>query len=513
MVPSHANLEQLRQWIEAIPPEAWTGQRWFAGKGRTLTARTIRDLAIVPGTPAPVALALIDFSFSEGAGETYFLPLAFLPADATSSGDARLALTSHGQVLDGLAEASLGPALLRLFAEKAELPGMHGRFLFQATRAFEDILGPAPDLPAKVLPALQSNSLVSYGERALLKCMRRVRPGINADLEVTYFLTTKTSFANISRVAGVIEYADEGHSHWPLAILQSYVPNQGNAWGLIQDDLKDFYAEAGAGRSAGAPLELIKQHSQTVYALGERTGELHAALASDPGTPDFAPEPVTAGDWAKWSGALLQELKESLELLRGRIDQLPEDGRADCRKLLHKEPALTQLAERLKNYPERHPAPDAAAGPFKIRYHGDYHLGQVLVTGNDFVLIDFEGEPMRPIEQRRAKQLALKDVAGMLRSFNYAGYAALFEASPGDRERLEPYRRRWERAVRAGFLQGYRRTVSAARVPLAPAADSALQQLLDLFELEKALYELRYELSNRPDWARIPVSGVLQIVG
>ncbi len=526
----------MREWIEAIAPETWHARRWFAGKSRRLAARSVRDLVLLPGDGPPLALALVDLTFAEGGGETYFIPLALAPSAREPSEETLLGVERDGtkwDLVDGVTEQTLGPALLKLLGEKTELPGEHGRFLFQATRAFDDIVGPATDLPVSVLPPLQSNSLVNYGDRALLKCMRRVRPGVNADLEVTYFLTTKTAFANIPRVAGMIEYVDEGHSHWPLAILQSYVENQGNAWELIQEDLREFYEQAaGDTASAAAALELIKQHSQTVYELGERTGELHAALASDESSPDFAPEPVTGGDWAKWAGALLQELKESFEMLRQRIEQLPADEQADCRRLSEREPAIAATAERLKSYPELHlspspplrsgegvggevPGSEVPAGPFKIRFHGDYHLGQVLVTRGDFVIIDFEGEPMRPIEQRRSKQLALKDVAGMLRSFNYAGYAALFETFPAqeNQHRLEPYRRRWERAMRVGFLQGYRRTVASARVPLAPATEAGLQQLLDIFELEKALYELRYELSNRPDWVRIPVKGIRQIVG
>jgi maltose alpha-D-glucosyltransferase/alpha-amylase len=514
--------DELRDLIEQIPPEVWHGQRWFAGKGRDLAGRKVRDLVLLPDHETLLALALIDVSFGEGAGETYFIPLALRPggtqaAGPTDAGETAVLLSaelagSKWELLDGLAEPALGPALLRLLGDKAQLDAEHGRFHFQPTRAFDAILGGKTDLPAKVLPPLQSNSLVNYGDRALLKCMRRVRPGINADLEITYFLTTKTDFANIPRVAGLIEYVDEGHSHWPLAILQSYIHSQGDAWKLVQQDLRDLYREAGVGPAnqlSPAARDLVQRHSETAYRLGERTGQLHAALASDDSTPDFAPELVTTGDWAKWSGALLQELKESFELLRTRLDQLPADVQTGCRRLLDSEPRLTEMAESLKeNTPQ---------GLYKIRYHGDYHLGQVLVTRDDFVIIDFEGEPMRPVEQRRSKQLALKDVAGMLRSFNYAGYAALFEGPPPAgkerKERVDAQRTRWEQTVRVAFLQGYGQEVNKARVPLAPTDTEVLMQLLALFELEKALYELRYELSNRPDWVRIPVNGISQIVG
>jgi maltose alpha-D-glucosyltransferase/alpha-amylase len=253
---------------------------------------------------------------------------------------------------------------------------------------------------------------------------------------------------------------------------------------------------------AGA-REVIGPYLQTAATLGRRTAELHLALVGGPDDPGFAPEPLTPADLAELARQTAGEARTALDALRDNLDRLPEAFVAPARLLLEQGPAIL---ERLKVPPALPP------GTVKTRVHGDYHLGQVLWVDNDFVILDFEGEPTRTVEERRARQSPLKDVAGMLRSFDYAAHAGLFALTrdrPHDFDSLEPWARLWRQWTSASFLREYlARARGAAFLP----AGGGLAALLDIFLLDKALYELAYELNNRPDWVRIPLRGVLALV-
>jgi maltose alpha-D-glucosyltransferase/alpha-amylase len=241
--------------------------------------------------------------------------------------------------------------------------------------------------------------------------------------------------------------------------------------------------------------------------LGRRTAELHRALALRTGYPSFDPEPLTAQDLQAYRVRAATEAAETLALLERHLAELPPATQADAQALLARRTAVLERIEAAASMPAAW-----QTGGVKTRYHGDYHLGQVLVTGNDFVIIDFEGEPGRSFEERRAKGPALRDVAGMLRSFNYARWAALKHASQSTEEllRLDAAVRQWENATRTAFLEAY--AAAAASHAPGPAREGA-EALLRLFELEKALYELRYELNNRADWVQVPLQGILALIG
>ncbi len=478
--------------IQAIPVEALQEQRWFGAKGRGIRARSVRDFTILPGSGRHF-LTLLDLAYTDGESETYFLPLALDERPGNGLGE----WSAGGQrwiIRDGLTDGSLCRAMLAAVAADGCLGGERGAFAFRRTQAFNAIVGPTVDLPTFLLPAEQSNTLVRFGERALLKAFRRVVPGTNPDLEVSHFLTTKTTFRNVPRLAATVEYVDQGNTHWPLAALLTFIPNQGNAWERVLSEVSAYYrGEA-------------KPNLNSARRLGERTGELHAALASGAADPAFAPEPVTADDLCAWAQALGQDVMATMLLLGMARSRLPPEAWSDGGAVLNAESKLNARVARLRALAET-----SRSLTYKVRVHGDYHLAQVLVTGDDFAIIDFEGEPARPPEERRAKQHVLKDVAGMLRSFNYAGFAALFELNLST-SLFEARRVEWEQSMRSAFLTAYRRAVGEAQVPLLPESAEEFQLLLDLFELEKALYELRYELLNRPDWVRIPLSGIRAVL-
>jgi maltose alpha-D-glucosyltransferase/alpha-amylase len=289
-----------------------------------------------------------------------------------------------------------------------------------------------------------------------------------------------------------------------LAMLQAYVPNQGDGWTYALEYLRRHLEEH---RTAPAtdelPVDAHKAFLILIRTLGQRTAQLHRALASARGNADFAPEALAPSDLESYRVRALAEARGALALLKSNLEQIPPADRPKANEVLaQQEPLLARLAAA---------ATQDGQGR-KIRIHGDYHLGQVLVTRNDFVIVDFEGEPGHSLEERRAKQSPLRDVAGMLRSFSYVQHSALRNVAHDEVEfaKLAPLAHAWATQVREAFLLAY--DTEARRAALYGSFIPG-QGLLGLFELEKALYELSYELSNRPTWAGIPLQGILEFVG
>jgi maltose alpha-D-glucosyltransferase/alpha-amylase len=523
----------LRRLERDVLPAFLRSQRWFGGKARSVERVRLRD----SGPLADRAwLALFEVTFTDGGSQVYHLPLGM--TEGLDGGRlleaqpervlARLRGAGGEAVLhDALADDGACTALLDAIGRGAEVATRRGVVRAFGTAALPDLRGD-PERPLRVVcgPATSSNSLVCYGRRLLLKLFRRLEVGVNPDFEVGRFLTEREHFDRIPSVAGTIEYHPTDSGQMTLAILQALVPNQGDGWGHAVDELGRYFERA-RGRMLGpdplrpdgrpltelaqaevplGALEVIDGYLHAAATLGRRTAEMHLALGGgEARDPDFAPQPLTPADLAALAEAVARQGREALAALREDLSRLPEPVARDARRLLDGgEAALRRLAR-----PPSH-APDAV----KTRVHGDYHLGQVLWVDNDFVILDFEGEPTRPVEERRARQSPLKDVAGMLRSFDYAAFAGLFGFTrdrPDDFARLEPWARLWQQWASAAFLRAYRELARGAA--FLPARPEAFAELLDLFLLEKAFYELVYELNNRPDWVRIPLSGVLALLG
>jgi maltose alpha-D-glucosyltransferase/alpha-amylase len=350
--------------------------------------------------------------------------------------------------------------------------------------------------------SLSSNTIVNIGDRLFLKSYRRLRPGTNPELEIGTYLTEVAHFPNCVAVAGALEHISAEGVTTTLALLQAYVANQGDGWAYTLDYLERFL-EQWRNVNEPPPEDVHGVYLALIRTLAIRTAQLHLAFASSSGNPAFDPEAVSDEDLESWKARVRDEAGATLELLSQRLGELTLPPRMDARTLIGQREKLVRRIEAIS---------PAAAQAYKMRHHGDFHLGQVLLTKNDFLITDFEGEPGRTFEERRVKHSPLRDIAGMLRSFNYARWTALRSALRGheDDQRLAPLAEDWEQQVRREFLAAYDEAVRESRFlpPLAKA-----RPLIELFELEKALYELRYELANRPGWAAVPLHGILTLAG
>ena len=470
--------------------------------------------------------------YAEGDPDTYMLPVAYANAAEAPHilerwpQSAVAWIRNQGEDARGLLYDALGPpnfaeAILGAIARRRRAAGGMGTLVGSTTRAFARLRGPETiRLEAQLSVAEQSNNSVIFGERLMLKVFRRLEEGVNPELEVGRFLTEKTTFSHIAPLAGSLEYRRAKGEPISIAILQAYVPNQGDAWQYTLNTLAHFFTapelvgaqppamprsllEASKLEPSEIASKVIGGYLDSARLLGRRTAELHAALASDPDDPAFAPERITALDQRSIYQSLSGLSMRATDLLRTQLNKLPADARDEGRKVLELE---SRIAHILKSFLARR------LNTTRIRVHGDYHLGQVLYTGHDFVIIDFEGEPTRSLYERRLKRLAMRDVAGMLRSFSYASQAALrSEHAPAERlAELHSWSRFWADSVSAVFLKSYLSTAGSAS--WVPQSQEDLELQLTTMLLEKALYELRYEMNLRPDWVRIPLRGILDLV-
>jgi maltose alpha-D-glucosyltransferase/alpha-amylase len=356
--------------------------------------------------------------------------------------------------------------------------------------------------------------LAFVNDRYVLKLYRRIEPGANPEFEIAMMLAGQR-FARTPALAGGVRYERPGSETGILALVQSWVPNQGSGWDVTIDELGRYYERVAAriGGSAHPPTSDSPDAPSSFFAalesvylagtatLGRRTAELHLALAR--GTePGFAPEPFGASELAATSDAMKAHATEVLELLASRRGTLPDRVRPSAEAVLAAGGLLLDHFDAIRAV--------EPAGQ-RIRIHGDYHLGQVLRTEEDFIIVDFAGDPARSIEGRRAKQSPLKDVAGMIRSFSYAAHAALATFTvnaPDDSGVLQVWADTWYRFVADAFLRGYGATMADS--PLVPRGQD-FDALLRAYVLERALSELRHELTNRPEWVPIPLMGLLKL--
>jgi len=490
-------------------PHAWIRERrWFGAKGRAIAAVDALDWGPLPGAEAAI-LALARVRYADGGADLYALPLLASSeqrlADSATPAAHELGNGERLFLHDALASPAVRDGLLRLMLERAELPMQNGLLLFRPEPA---LLGTPPSQGnSRLLSVEQSNSALVYGDYAFMKLFRRVVPGLNPDVEVGLFLT-RAGFQQVPPVLGDAVYVSGGQEH-SLALLQSWVANDGTAWDAMLGRLAAFFAAlpsdpASDDEVARRTAELAAGHFVELEQLGRLTGELHRALASDADDPAFAPRPITPAMIAGWQASIRRLRDAIVPRLGAMAPELPQAQRTTVERVVASGGRIEAGIVALDGL--------AGAGVTATRFHGDYHLGQILIAERGYWIIDFEGEPMRSLEERRAHGSPLQDAAGMLRSLSYAASAALFaagEAAPHNS--LARYAGEWEQQARRAFLRGYWQTVQGAS--FVPDNDRVRDEALRAFELEKALYEVGYELNNRPDWLPIPLRGVVGAIG
>jgi len=473
-------------------------------------------------------------SYSDGEPDTYFVPLAFAIGrdmeERIASGAAAALIRRRdggetGVVYDALENGAFGRWLLESLSSRRQLRGRDGAIVTTATRALRDAL--RDEAPTALTPqrmgAERTHSLVAYDERFMLKVFRRLDEGVSPELEVGRFLTTRTAFAHGPTVVGAVEYRRTGEEPLTVGVVQAFVPNVGDAWRYTVDAVAQFFEHLlAAGRDvslpAGQPGSVVADAPAddppaiTAFAgasldaarlLGRRTAELHLALGSRTDDDAFAPEPFTPLYQRSLYQSLRAKAEKSLTLLSRRLRILPPDVR---------ERAAAVLATRDTLMAHLRAVSQRRLGGMRIRCHGNYHLGEILFTGRDFVILDFEGEHALSLGQRRMKRSPLVDVAGMLRSFAYAARSALLDGRvrPGDVDVLAPWADVWSHWVGRAFVEAYREAVEPSG--LLPRSVTDVRLLLECYQIEKALYEVAYELGARPAWTAIPLHGIQSLL-
>jgi maltokinase len=442
--------ERLGEWL--------LERRWFGSKARDVAHVRVLDVTPLHEGPPGLSVALVEARFPGGTHDVYQLPLGLRP-----EGFARGVIDEVAgvTVYDAFADPEACRRLGTLLRDGASVAGEHARVDF---RWLSDVEPPRPDAAVRAIGAEQSNSSIVYDDALVLKAYRRVEAGHNPELEMLSFLSAR-GFAHIAQLGGWYEYEGELMAA-TFGVVQRFIPGARDGWELVLDEIAE----------PTLPRRLRD--------LGTVIGEMHTVLGSDPADPAFSPE---------------EPSDESLSLLTATIDEQIERVFVE----LSDSDVVAPIAGRGEEVRDRlRLMSHVGARGRLIRHHGDLHLGQTMAAGETWIVLDFEGEPARPLLERRRKRSPLRDVAGMLRSFAYAALAS-------ELQRGRPAPDGWEERARESFLSGYFEAVDPS---LMPPGEAPARTLLSIYELEKAVYELRYELNNRPDWVRIPVAGIARLL-
>ena len=525
----------LRPRLEACLPAYLRKQRWLPGKAE-LKAVRIRDAVPLPGNSGRTVLMVLVAEFVQSESEEYLMPLAFASGEESAAIErdqprsmlARLRIqdpASEGLLYDAATTPHLFEALLDAIVRRRSATGDDGElapFSTPAIRALKHSNTPR----ASRINAEERNASAVFEDKFLLKLFRKLEPGENPEIESARFLASK-EFPHVPLFAGALEYTRSGGERVSLALARQYIPAASDGWTFTLDALRRYFdrvrtfphearadttggssmLELAEGELPGNVAELLGTYLEATRLLGQRTGQLHLALASDPENKDFAPEPVTPFYQRSLYQSFRNHLLHHFELLRRGLATLAEPDKKMAERVLGLQEAV------LSRYRAIHETPMDA---MRIRCHGDFHLGHVLHTGKDFVIIDFEGDPSRPMTERRIKLSPLRDVAGMIRSFSYAAHAALVQQlesgnlDPEQFRAAEPWARFWERWIGAAFLRSYLHTTRGSN--LLPQSKKTLEILVNAFLLDKAAREMSYELNDRIGWLHIPLRGILQLI-
>jgi maltose alpha-D-glucosyltransferase / alpha-amylase len=530
--------EPVQDALVRLLPSFLRARSWFLGRNRHIRAVDLADVVHLPETNAHLLFVRVEYD--EGEPEIYQLPLSVARGPEMEQVEKQLPefILAHlesdydgakGLLYSALRDPRFPDTLLGIVSRRRRVRTHVGELLGSHTRTLRRVLGSdRPSLQASVpRPSPQNNTCIFFGDRFMMKIFRRLEAGPNPEYEILQWLTAE-GFGNSPHLAGHIEYRSRTGEPVTAAILESYVAHQANAWNYTLDNLSLFFERALAAQDdsrlgqvkSGRPLELENEEAPPIVSelmgsfqemarlLGQRTGELHVALSRNLEDPAFVPEPFTDFYRQGLYHGMLGHAARCFDQLRSNLRALDGEARQAAQQLLDRE---QELRERLK------PLRDHRILTVRTRIHGDFHLGQVLFTGKDFVFIDFEGDPRRSIGERRIKYSPLRDVAGMLRSFHYAAHAALYGQVPGilpqkeSAAQLRKWAEFWYRWVGAAFLHGYFKSQGVSS--FLTIGGEELRILLDAYLIERGLIEVFSDLQNRPEWSRIPIAGILEILG
>lgn len=520
---------RARRTLERRILPAYIGERrWFTSKGYKMISLEIAQAPRIDAGQQIYYLLLLRLTYADSMPETYQLPVGWV----TQAGQMEHYLhqepnsvichletpQGEGILIDATYAQDFRDELFWRMSQDDTLSLPNGRLKFESGKLLQDADIPRKRVDGQLLNANSSNTPIIYNDAYFFKLFRKLDTDINPDLELVRFLSERSHFRNCPRYGGGVESVDNTSGSFAvIGLLQNKIDNQGDAWSLMMDTLAAYYSRVLKQR-ATAPPELQRADSweavpepsrsligreayQQAALLGRRTAEMHIALVSDDQDPDFAPEPFTRHYQRSLYSGYRKLMSEKLGTLEQRLGQLPAAAAAEARQVLGRREEIEASFRDIYRQPIQ---------AVKTRVHGDYHLGQVLWNGEDFFIIDFEGEPLLSISERRLKRTPFKDVAGMMRSFHYAAYGQLMLSSNYRQEDLpvlESWARQWYHYMSQAFLQTYLQTVAGQ--PFLPPSNEEVNRLLRAYTLEKAIYEVAYELNSRPDWLRIPLRGVL----
>jgi maltose alpha-D-glucosyltransferase/alpha-amylase len=532
---------RVREALEATLPDYFLTCRWFGGKNKKISVTKIIDAVPVPYDGYSAYMAIIRFEYTDAPVEQYLLPIAYangeraqeLIRNARQAVITAVAITADGKqeqgvYYDALLDVPFARTLLSHISRDRKIKGIRGEIVFSRTKFLSKYYNNSEKM--SYVPALmkvdQSNTSIRYNDNLVLKIFRRLDVGISPDLEVGNFLTQKASFPYVAPVAGYLEY-NHGQT-MTLGILQGYVVNQGDALQYALDEIGRFfeltlvekkrikdvtipenYLHSSIESPPAFVTEALGAYLESIRLLGCRTGELHIALASSDQDQEFAPVPFTPQEQRYLYQSLYSAVGQFFRMFAKNLKNIPEASQAKAQKVIELEGAIREFIKIIL---------EEKLSSARIRCHGDFHLGQVLYTGKDYVFIDFEGEPTRSLSSRRLKQSPLKDVAGMVRSFHYASRMGLqkflsrelfsheIQIAPAANQWADL----WYHWVSAAFLKSY--LEKTKDVPQFAKEGREFETLLNIFTLEKSIYELSYELNNRPEWIGIPLDGILEVM-
>lgn len=507
--------------------------RWFRGKARKIRGISIADTISIKKEKYHTKILFVEIDYIEGKSENYIVPVAIGTGEEVGEVRNRFpeaVITDieidkqEGLLYDGTYDPEFRDAMINLIARRGklkgkscEITGIPGRKLTSSVKKSE------LPLPSKVVAAEQSNTSILYDNRFFFKIYRSPEEGSNPELELLKALADRHEFRHYPAYAGALEYRNDRSEDISLGILVEFIQNEGNAWELTQSFIDRYFDrlisgkeelfEAGNSKAVKLPVPDEEQMNdyigrffiEMVELLGKRTAEMHLALANVKKEKAFAPEPFSLLYQKSMYQSFRTLVKRTMSSMKPLIKKMPDEQKELAQFILDNE---TVLLESIKNSLEKKKLDSA-----KTRVHGDYHLGQVLFTGKDFIIIDFEGEPARSLTARKLKYCPFKDIAGMLRSFHYAIYMGMFknDAITGDTyEMILPWLEYWYDAVSRVYIKSYLETADGA--VFVPEDQADIETLISVFTIEKAIYEADYEMNNRPDWLVIPLQGLKSII-